>query len=77
MKKLEIMIYLKGIDFMGQKKDIKTRIKEYYNKNKFDLYVIGMSVIYTCILLIYRDFFFSMFIIILEKICKIIEVIFT
>jgi len=62
---------------MGQKKDIKTRIKEYYNKNKFDLYVIGMSVIYTCILLIYRDFFFSMFIIILEKICKIIEVIFT
>jgi len=69
--------YLKGIDFMGQKKDIKTRIKEYYNKNKLELYVIGMSVIYTCILLIYRDFFFSMFIIILEKICKIIEVIFT
>jgi len=62
---------------MGQKKDIKTRIKEYYNKNKLELYVIGMSVIYTCILLIYRDFFFGMFIIIFEKICKIIEVIFT
>lgn len=60
---------------MTEKIGIKERIKKYYKENDINIYLIIGTIIYGCIILIYREFAFWIFTVITNKIIRLSDAI--